>query len=151
MSTKKIIFISQGFLALTALIAFVVAIQPELRTRLRAQFEGPSRIVLSSVDGHLRDGTAIKVVKIKTHNGLFLEIYNKSQSGHFPLMGSIPLPDHKDGFFLYQGEATNLALEDVDGDQQLDIIAPSYDNNLVARLNVYSYDQRSGEFVQIKK
>ena len=65
-------------------------------------------------------------------------------------MGSIPLPDHKDGFFLYQGEATNLALEDVDGDQQLDIIAPSYDNNLVARLNVYSYDQRSENLSKLK-
>ena len=58
-----------------------------------------------------------------------------------PLLGSIKLPDQRDGYFYFQGKATNLALDDLDGDEVLEIIVPSFGEIFRARLNIFKYDQ----------
>ena len=52
---------------------------------------------------------------------------------------------------MIKGQATNLALKDIDGDNSMEIIVPTYDSNLVAHLNVYKYDPFSRRFIQMSK
>ncbi|MEZ4870890.1 MAG: hypothetical protein R2827_01330 [Bdellovibrionales bacterium] len=43
---------------------------------------------------------AIKIVKIKTDSGLFIEIYDLSKEHVSPLVDRIHLPDEKDGYYV---------------------------------------------------
>ncbi|HEX4925253.1 MAG TPA: hypothetical protein VFV50_14260, partial [Bdellovibrionales bacterium] len=91
----------------------------------------------------LGDGTPVRVMKIKTRDGLSIEVYRAS---NYDLVQRIHLDQKKDGFFTFRGEAANLVLTDVDGDDVPEIVAPGYDQNLTAQLNVYRYDPDSQLF-----
>jgi len=56
------------------------------------------------------------------------------------LLAKITLPEKRDGYFQLKGNATNLGLVDVDGDSILEIIAPTFDDQMVARLNIYKFN-----------
>lgn len=83
------------------------------------------------------------MIKIKTHEGLFLEIYGLSAEGGRPLLDRIQLPDRRDGYLNFGTNTANLFLQDMDGDDVPEIIAPSFDENLVAHLNIYRFNPTS--------
>lgn len=141
---------SQVILMVGAAVAAVfalVAINPGLRNLLRRNYKVPYRQILSTASGILeKGGPPIKVIKVKTHKGLFIEVYVSGPNQTKPLLDRFQLPDQRDGYFHFCGQATNLALEDIDGDTTLEILAPSFDEELVAHLNVYSYNSRTKKF-----
>ena len=47
---------------------------------------------------------------------------------------------------VFQGQATNLGLYDINNDNIPEILAPTYDNKLNPHLNVYSYDSEIKKF-----
>ncbi|HEY1078908.1 MAG TPA: hypothetical protein VGE46_02390 [Bdellovibrio sp.] len=61
-------------------------------------------------------------------------------------MSKIPLFDARDGHVLMQGNATNLAITDVDKDGQLEIVVPTYDDQSVPRLNIFRYNPLNKAF-----
>jgi hypothetical protein len=122
--------------------SLVSALHPGLRSAVRGTFAKDYRSVLSSVHGDLLgNGTDYTIVKVKTRDNLFLEIYDSVKNGSSHLVSRIDIADKKDGFFSFNGQATNLALDDIDGDGKLEIIVPSFDQNLVGHLNLYRYNQ----------
>ena len=137
-------------LYLAAIATLVIAVTPKWRNPMRLALQPDSRTILSSVSGDVfGDGVIAKILKVKTAEGLFLEIYEMNESQSPRLLQTIQLADRKDGYFMYNGEAANLILDDVDGDQVADIVAPSFDHNLIARLNVFSFSKTRRSFIRM--
>lgn len=130
-------------LTIATIVVSAMALHPDWRTRLQAVFVGDQRQLLATVSGDLlNDGTTFKVLKFSTSRGIIVEIVapNPNQEESFSLVDRIFIPDPHDGFFSLNTHATRLALVDVDGDGRPEIIAPSFDNKLVAHLNTLRLD-----------
>lgn len=141
---SRLLTLMASFLAGMVALA---ALNGNIRQSLRDRFHLPYRKVLSTATGDITgEGQLIKVVKIKTQKGLFIEIYSVDASHQGPLVNRFRLPDTRDGYFHFRGQATNLALDDLDGDRVLEILAPSFDEELVAHLNIYKYDAETKSF-----
>jgi hypothetical protein len=137
-------------LAVLFLIAlFIVVLDSDLRSNVRSLMRPSYRVILAVATADLTGpGSRNQVLKVKTGDGLFVEVYGM-KSGKFgpqqQLLASAKLPDKKDGYFTFNGEVTNLAVDDVDNDKKLEILATSFDNDLVAHLNVYRFDPNDTE------
>ena len=127
-------------------LGIICVLHPELRQYIRSKVHKQYRVVLSTASGQLiKNHPVMKVIKIRTHEGLFLEVYGQDtiESSIRQLIDRIQLPDKRDGFFYFKGASANLFLHDIDGDDQLEILAPSFDENLIAHLNVYSLNPKT--------
>lgn len=128
------------FLILTATLLAAV-LTPSLRLRVQQYLVNPGRDVLATAEGDLlNDGGAAKVVKFRTEEGIFVEIVKHDSDGTSLTVDRILLPDKHDGLFNYQGHITRLAIVDVDEDGKLELLAPTFDNQLVPHLNVFRYN-----------
>jgi hypothetical protein len=128
-------------------ISLVSVLHPDVRSQIRGAFVHDFRTIVSTARGDLLgNGTQLTVVKVKTQNSLGLEVYQAEADGSNRLLEHIELPDKKDGYFNFNGQATNLAIDDVDGDGRPEIVAPSFDQNLVGRLNIYKFKAESNSF-----
>ncbi|ASD65259.1 hypothetical protein [Bdellovibrio bacteriovorus] len=141
---KEIILM--GALALIAMALTVVAVVPSLRGKVKDAFLSSERKIVAKVDGTLGpDGPKVVVLKIQSRNSLNLEVYDAAAEG-LTLMARLPLYETRDGFVLVQGNATNLALTDVDKDGTFEIVAPTYDEQMVPRLNIFRYNPHTKSF-----
>lgn len=133
----------------------VVTTVPYLRHQFRDYFLSEKRHVLARADGFIESSTGgpddpVSVIKVQTIDTLSLEIYTKTAaSDQLVFQKRIVLPERRDGFFTFRGNASNLVLSDVDGDGHSEIIAPTFDENLVPRLNIYKYLPPSDSFVRL--
>jgi len=128
-------------LALVAMTITTVAVVPSLRDKVKAAFELGDREILAKVSGRISvKGPRVTVLKIREKNRLSLEVYDLDGADGMGLIAKIPLAESRDGYFSLQGNATNLALTDVDSDGQMEIVAPTYDEQMVPRLNIYKYN-----------
>jgi hypothetical protein len=122
---------------------FVVVLDTNLRSSIRSVLRPEYRVILAVAQADLKGaGLPMQILKVKTHEGLFLEVYsNKDEKSGInqELLASVRLPDKKDGYFTFNGQVTNLAIDDIDNDNQPEILATSFDNDLVAHLNVYRF------------
>ena len=84
-----------------------------------------------------------------------MEVYGRQKLNKLAiptLIASTKLPDKKDGYFTFNGDVTNLAVDDIDNDKKSEILATTFDNDLVAHLNVYRYvpGQKELELVHLR-
>lgn len=141
---------AETLLLATAFVAFAAALYPDARSGLRSILLKDYRHVLSTVTADLAgDGSPHIIAKVKTRGGLSLEIYETLPSGTTKLIETIAMDDKKDGYFDFNGQAANLAVDDVDHDGRLEILAPSFDHNLVGHLNIYTYDKSARSFQKL--
>lgn len=91
----------------------------------------------------------LRVLKVKKKDLLALEIYRVDENQQITLIQQLNLPDANDGYFHVNSQATNLAAIDIDQDGKSEIIAPSFDRNLVAHLNVYKFNPQAETFYQV--
>lgn len=138
------------FLVLVALAVTAIAIIPSWRQGVRDLFTPDTRRILAKVTGDLTgQGMRVTVLKIQTRDSLILEIYDDSKTDENPLMTRITLPEKRDAYFQLKGNATNLALADIDNDGLLEIIAPTFDDQMVARLNIYKFNPTTRGFERV--
>ena len=127
----------------TAFLAglFIIVLNSDLRSSVRSMLQPDYRVILAVANADFDgSGNKHKVVKVKTNEGIFLEVYSASgKKGSSLLEASTKLPDKKDGYFTFNGEVTNLAIDDIDNDKKLEILATTFDSDLVAHLNVYRF------------
>lgn len=153
MQKEKIFNISGAIFSL-ALIFIVLS--PELRIQARSLIVPKDRIILAVAKSVLLEaGEELQVLKVKTDEGLFIEVYGQENKNNIvtqKLISSAQLPDKKDGYFTFNGQVTNLAIDDIDNDKTKEILVTSYDENLVAHLNVYKYvkGQKNLELVKLQ-
>lgn len=133
------------FMGALFLVSIAAVFHPDLKSKIQRSFHPDSRYVLSTVTGDaLGNGANVSVVKVKTPNGIAVEVYKGEDS--LDLIQRIPLNTSRDAYFNLNGEAVNLALDDVDGDGHLEILVPTFDDDLIAHLSVYKFDRDSGKF-----
>jgi len=128
-----------------------LVLDPNLRNRVRSLFRADARKVLTTVSGDLMgNGENLTVVKVKTKEGLLLEIYRyQEERGSSQLIERIELEDRRDGYFHYNGIATNLVLDDINNNKRLDLITSSFDEDFVAHLSIFEFDPLTGAFQPI--
>jgi len=136
-----------GVLILGAISALVVAVQPEWRLRVQTLIFGDDRELLASVTGTIGDRSDLKILKIRTRLGVVIEVHSKAEADDhtYVLLDKVVIPDRHDGYFIVSGQTTQLALVDVDNDGRLDIVAPTFDDKLVAHLNAFRLDPTSNK------
>lgn len=144
---KKTELALMGILALVAMTLVTVAVVPSLRTKVKESLVSSDREVIAKVSGLLTaEGPQVTVLKIRSLNALTLEVYTQDSEGGLNLLAKIPLFEVRDGHFFLKGNATNLALTDVDKDGNLEIVAPTYDDQMVPRLNIFRYNKNANSF-----
>ncbi len=146
MSMKRWLLISLLLLCAAALLAAVLT--PALRSRIQQKLTSkPNREILATAEGDvLNNGTNARVIKFRSAEGIFVEILKIDERGQSELVDRVLLPDKHDGLFNYQGHVTRLAIADVNEDGQMELLAPTFDNQLVPHLNVFRYNAGVGRF-----
>jgi hypothetical protein len=133
--------------AVFALAVIAVALVPSLREKTQSLFGRPTQEVLATAEGDvLNDGSNAKVVKIRGADGIFVEVFRLGPGGESTLVDRILLPDKHDGLFNFHGHVTRLAISDINGDGKNELLAPTFDNQLVPHLNVFRYNPAIGRF-----
>jgi hypothetical protein len=149
------IYFTKGLAALFLAGLFLIVLNQDIRSNVRSLIRPNYRVILAVAMADL-EGSGIKdqVVKVKTSDGLFLEVYAPRSHGEFglqqELIASARLPDKKDGYFTFNGEVTNLAVDRVDNERRPKILASSFDGDLVGHLNVYRYVPGQKELERVK-
>lgn len=142
-----------AFLLVAAAFSAAVSVIPSWRRQAQAFFFSSDRIILAKVVTpiDLRKPEEFLIFKIQQNDQLFVEVYKKNSSQEEAIfLTKILLAEKKDAFVNFQGNATNLAVSDMDRDGILEIIIPSYDNEVTPRLNIYKYNESSGSFDRLK-
>lgn len=151
-TTKQVIGLlgRTTLMAVCALMMFAV-LHPETRIFVRTLLSNADqRKVISTAQANLAgDARVFTVAKVKTGNALSLEIFENYGNGQQKLVEKIQLADARDGYFDFNGHASNLALSDINEDGRPEILAPTFDNNLVGHLNIYGFDSESNAFQKI--
>lgn len=81
------------------------------------------------------------ILKVRDSLGIKVEIYSVvSPESKQLFKQSFDLNKDSDAYITIDKNTTNLALSDVDSDGQLDILAPSVDQNGNLRLNAFRYN-----------
>ena len=146
--SKKEVF-ALAALAVVAMLITVVAVVPSLRNSVKSFIAQDERTIIAKVGGSLGpQGPKVTALKIRSAEGLSLEIYSDTGEG-LNLLAKIILQEKRDGYFSLKGNATNLALVDVDKDGLMEIVAPTYDDQMIPRLNIFKYNDQSKHFDRV--
>lgn len=129
---KTLLFLGVG-------LSFAIPLHPDIRNTVKNIFFSDHREILSIAQGDFI-GSVSHIVKVRTHEGLIIEVYGKNNIQQIALLDRIVLKDHKDGYFNFNGEAANLVVNDINEDNIMEILVPSFNKNLVAKLNIYRFN-----------
>lgn len=150
LNTRELILkIAKSIGVLFCSLIFVAVLHPDVRSQVRGLVHHDSRQILSTASADFAgDGSQFKIVKVRTDQSLYLEFYKVAQDGTSKLFQKINMQDKKDGYFNYNGRATNLVVDQMGNDKSLKILAPSFDKDLVAHLNVFAFDPATQQFIR---
>lgn len=149
MKLQKYLFSTAvAFSSILAIAMIFATFDKNASNDIRELFRQDGREVLATVNGaFLGKDSAVTAVKVKTAEGIYLEIYD-NKNGDFKLLKKIEIGS-RDAFFNFAGRVSNLAADDVDGDDVQEILIPMYDENLVAHLAILKYDPESQDFERL--
>lgn len=137
-SQRKVII---GFIAI-ALCCVALTLIPSVRNRLAAVINPPSRTILAKINGYFSpEQNEFLILKIKSQTGLQIEVFEidpKTSTQTFKQ--KFDLSEDSDAYVTLDKNTTSLALQDVDRDGNLDIVAPSVDRNGNLRLNMFRFN-----------
>ena len=149
MSLKRWIFLGAAISIATILL--IAVLTPSLRARIQGYLSKPGREVLATAEGDLlNNGSRTKAVKYRTQEGIYVEVVQLENDGSTRPVDRILLPDKHDGLFNFQGHVTRLAITDVNNDGTLELLAPTFDQQLVPHLNVFRYNSDVGRFEPVQ-
>lgn len=135
-----------SFLILLAAALLAAALTPSFREKIQSRLSGSGREILATAEGDLlNDGSSVKVIKFRSPEGIFVEVIRVNSTSS-EMIDKISLPDKLDGLFNFQGHVTRLAIADIDQDGTLELLAPTFDPQLVPHLNVFRYNPQNRRF-----
>lgn len=138
-----------GFLGLIAIAAMVGATNSQFRDYVQQLLSEQGREILATAEGDLlNDGSLVKAIKYRGKAGIFVEVFKSKQGSEesYSLVDRIELPDKHDGLFNFHGHVTRLAVTDVDGNGSMELLAPTFDAQLVPHLNIFRYNMELKRF-----
>lgn len=135
-------------LVLLAVGAAVLSSMPAVQNKVSHLFGSSDRQILSKISSFYGiKQTEYVVLKIHDADGIKIEIYEVLPGTSQQIFKQkFELAKDTDAFITLDKNTTNLALSDVDKDGQLDILAPTVDQNGNLRLNAFRYNQDLGIF-----
>src|SRR5262249_3163895 len=134
-------------LSAVAILVGIISLNREWSQNIRNALLSSDRVLIATAVGDiLGDGTPVEVAKVRTPEGLAVEVYVPGPKGTRRLMDKMYLDQERDGYFTFNGQLVSLAIEDIDGDHRPEILAPAFDQQLTAHLNVFKYDPESRTF-----
>lgn len=137
------------FAILGLALSMSMVFHPSVKSAIRTVFVKEQRSILSTAKGLFNDAKdSFSFVKIKTREAIFIEVYRELDA-KTEFVDRIELPKHKDAFFTFNGQTTNLAIDDIDGDQSPELLVPTFDSELVAHLSVFKFNASSNRFEPI--
>lgn len=144
LSQKKTILF---FVCLSFLLTGITLI-PSVRRQLQLFFNDQHRVVLAKISGYFSsEQNQFLILKVKDAAGLQIEIYEQStEPNSQTFKQKFDLSEDSDSYVTLDKNSTNLALQDVDQDGNLDIVAPSVDRNGNLRLNTFRYNSETKLF-----
>lgn len=130
------------------ILSLAVALTPSLRERFQNLMNSDKKVVLSTVSGRVsQGGPNFVVTKVRYQAKLWAEVYKMdAQTGATQFWQSLPLDSEQDAYLGFNVKSSNLALLDIDHDQVLEIVAPTFDDQMNPKLNIFKYDEKSGLF-----
>lgn len=130
--------------------AFVISfVMISMKDKIAGFVMNTDKTVLSQVEMD-QEGVRYKIIKVQMMSGLGVELY-KFIDDELVFLDSHTLTDKKDAFYKFDEGKHNLFLKDLDGDGNVEIILPSLDKNLRARLNVFNFDKVSERLIKVSK
>jgi hypothetical protein len=142
---KILLAAGQTALAMLFIVSLIAALHPDARSGIRDTVLSDYRMIVSTTKADLaNDGIEYTIVKVKTRDGLLLEIYRPEADGQISLAERVVLADSKDGIFKIKRQATKHMVSDIDQDGKAEILAPSFDRDLVGRLNIFKFEDGKG-------
>ncbi len=110
---------------------------------------GSSRQVLSKIQTKkLNPDLELTLIKVKSQQKIYLEVYANMNHG-LELIEKLNLDGEFDAYVMLKDRTTNLLISNIDRDEDLEIIAPTYDRRMRPILNVYKYDKVMEEFKKV--
>jgi len=122
----------------------ILLFQPAVREMTTEWVYSTDRKILSIVKTEISE-EPIHFLKVRVANVIYLEVYRPGMDRAQELLARAELTDSKDAFYKLPSGESNLFLQDVDGDGNPEVVAPSYDKNMIAHLNIYQFDLSSKE------
>lgn len=143
---RSVILISSLFIL--AMLLIILAIIPNFRAKIKSFLIFSGRNVIAKTSGNVTpNGPEVTAIKLFEDGKLYVEFYElQKDSGLLVQIGKINLNDSKDGFFIFQGNSTNLAMYDSDNDGNLEVVAPTFDMDNNPRLNIFKYNPDNHHF-----
>lgn len=124
-----------------SIVVSIILLNPEIKKITASFLLNSERQVLSGLDYHVEE-SRYKILKVLDSKGLHVEIY-RINNEEMTLVDAKPLTDKKDAYYKFGESKHNLFLKDINNDGSSEIILPSLDKNMKARLNVYIFDSNS--------
>lgn len=137
-----------GVLVFAALSLVTISAIPPWRQSVRSLFLSNKREILAKVTTPLtmKEETYL-ILKIRQKDQVFVEVFKQTDpQAEAVFVTRIDLADRNDAFFNFRGQATNLAVSDIDQDGIQEILIPAYDQDMTARLNIYKFDTATNTF-----
>ncbi len=127
-----------AILFILSIVASVVLLNPTVKKKTMALLLNDQKEVLSQLE-LVQEGRTFKIIKVQDEKGLGVELY-KTEGDSLVFLDSHQLTDKKDAFYKFNESKHNLFAKDINGDGVEELILPSLDKNMKARLNVFRLD-----------
>ncbi len=133
--SSKILWPISGFLFFLALL---LAFNSNIKKQVYSYFNHKPRKILTTLTANLiNNGEEYKILKVEDGPQLFIEVYlYNSKARRLMKIDKKQLKHRRDGFYKFEKEATNLFTADLNNDGILEIIAPTYTQELKPFLNI---------------
>jgi hypothetical protein len=140
---------SPWILASLSLCLLLVVSQEPYADLLRSFFPSAAKKVYSYVKLPMPNSDeTLTIFKVFSEGTLSLEALFESE-GRIIERKRVVLPQSQNAHFNFRGNFTDLVMSDFDADGKLEVLAPTYDLDLIPRLNVYRMDPESREFIKL--
>ncbi len=140
---KQRFFFTAAFLLL--IFSSLIAFNNQLKKKVYKAVHEKEFTVLTTLSADLNNsGYPHKIVKVKTHEGIYLNLYQYDQAKRqHKKIDSLKLRHKHDGHYKFGKDATNLFTTDLNNDGRLEIIAPTHSEKLKPYINVVNYNPQT--------
>lgn len=133
---------------ISVLLSFVM-LNPSVKKFTMDLLHLSGRDVLSTLEFE-KDDKKYKLLKVSGPQGLSVELY-RVEEGQILKLDTHYLVDKLDASYRFKDSKHNLLLKDLNKDGEPEIILPSLDKNMKARLNVFAFDPINEKLIKLSQ
>ena len=118
-------------------------------TKDRNPHKKPLQILSQTTEPFIENGMDIQVLKFKWKGNIYLEFSSRQPDGTYSIINSVQLKGNREAYFEYWGEEkkiTSLLVLDDDGDGNMDVMAPTFDQFFRPQINLVSFNKKTKQF-----